>query len=115
MTEYGETYPSLPEPSPEIQATLEGTLFTLNRDNTLIRRFDVGDGDFDFIMHKYSDENIVVVRLSQIEDASLIETLEATGFLTRTDPSLDTQSLEFLYDEWKSEIDMIVGKRLAKE
>src|SRR4051812_14813839 len=84
------------ENKPEIKVIVEGKQYILTWNNTLIRRFHVGGGEFDHVVVMLDKTSVLPIFLDQDDGESLRETLEENMFPIRFDPELDNDTIDLL-------------------
>jgi hypothetical protein len=84
-----------PEDYPEYKLMIESTELSLRWDNTLIRRFVVGDGVFDHVLHVPSEGQALAIFLTAKEITEAIPYLEDNQYPCRTDPLPDEAVQDF--------------------
>jgi hypothetical protein len=77
---------------PEFQLNVDNTAFLLRWDNVEIICFDVGDGEFDHLLHKVAEDQYVYIFFIRLDDPSIREQLEALRFIRVQKPMLDPQT-----------------------
>jgi hypothetical protein len=78
---------------PEFHITINGEYLRLGWDNTLIRRFLVGNGEFNHLVIETSPDEGLFVLFSQLDDTDLIEQLEAANYPFQVNPILDERTI----------------------
>jgi hypothetical protein len=81
------SWPRTPEDDPGVDVHLRGEDLHFQWGNTTIRRYHVGDGEFDHLLYRPVDnENGLVIFMTQPDVGDLTELLESMNFPSRIDP-----------------------------
>lgn len=72
--------------------------YSLTWSNTLVRKFLVGDGDYDHILHEASDDEVFYLFFNGETGADIRDFLEEHDYPYRVDPVLDDVTID-LYTE----------------
>lgn len=96
MTYPEDSSPELPSTnSPEIDLIIGGEKYTLTWHNSLVRKFLVGEGVYDHILHRPPDGRDLFVFLDGEVGQQLRDLLTENSYPHRIDPILDNQTIEF--------------------
>lgn len=84
---------------PEVLLSQDGKEYLLRWDNTEIRKFKVGDGAYDHILHQLSEGEVMFLFLSEMDDPSIVTQLEESDFAITISPILDETTIS-LYSQY---------------
>ena len=83
------------EERPVVVCTVRGSEVVMTWSNTLIRKFTINDGEFDYIFHRIAEKDGLVIMCNGSEDGrKLTEYLEEGLFPVQTNPVLGENDIE---------------------
>jgi hypothetical protein len=100
--------PLLPpeEERPRLDMKVGTESYTLTWENTVLRTFAVGNGEFDYVFHELDDNRGVYLFFSQLEVGPPIkEFLEENCYPIRHDPMLDAITINLYSNALSSQIE----------
>lgn len=62
--------------------------------NTTVRKFKVGDGEYDYVLHQLEDGSFLYFFLNDKNATGIREFLEENDYPYRMDPALDQETIE---------------------
>lgn len=80
--------------SPEIDLTIDDERYTLTWHNSLVRKFLVGEGEYDHLLHQLPDGKYLFLFLDGEVGVELRNHLEENSYPHRIDPVLDDETIK---------------------
>lgn len=80
------TWPVTSEENPGVDINIGDEQYVLKWEDTTIRTYRVGDGEFDHIHHRLPDNKILILFNAMEDVPELVEILEGMNYPQRVDP-----------------------------
>jgi hypothetical protein len=91
-----EIVPQSEDVGPEIPISYEGQEYLFRHDNTIMRRFTIGDGVFDHALHAPDEVSILPIFFDQPDGKKLKRLLLDEGFYMFVADELDQETIDLM-------------------
>lgn len=109
-----ESSPEIPSAgSPEIDLTIDGERYTLTWHNTLVKKFLVGEGAYDHLLHQLPDGKCLFIHLDGKVGMEVRNLLEENSYPHRVDPLVDDETVELLVREQTANLDEEIKREFS--
>ena len=80
---------------PRLDLIVDEVMYRMTWRDTLVRTFDVGNGEYDHLLHRFSEDGSIYIFFNKVKAGDDIKKfLDENSFPHRRDPILDDEAVE---------------------